>query len=65
MKFILSFLLMIASVCVMQFEVSGNWGSFGISMAITGVIILINIGSVIDIVKLLLDKFMKKRGQSA
>ena len=64
-KFILSFLLMVTSVCIMQFEVGGEWGSFGISMAITCAIILINIGSVIDIVKLLLDKFMKKRGQSA
>ena len=64
-RFLLSFLLMIDSVCVMQFEVGGEWGSFGVSMALTGAIILINIGSVIDIAKLILDKFLKKRDQSA
>ena len=64
-RFILSFLLMVASVCVMQFEVGEEWGSFGISLALTFAIIIINFGAVIDIVKLLLDKFMKKRGQSA
>ena len=64
-KFILSFLLIVASVCVMQFEIGGEWGSFGISLALSAVIIVLNIGSVIDIIKLLLDKFVKKRGQSA
>ena len=64
-RFILSCLLMIGSVLVMQFELGGEWGSFGISLAITAVIVLVNIGSVIDIAKLLLDKFLKKRGQNA
>ncbi|MCH5316614.1 MAG: polysaccharide biosynthesis C-terminal domain-containing protein [Eubacterium sp.] len=63
-RFALSFLLMIGSVCVMQFEIGGEWGSFGISLALTAAMILVNIGAVIDIVKLFLDKFLKKRGQS-
>lgn len=60
LTFIPSVILMIASVLVMMFEIGGYWQSFAISAALTVVIIFINIRSVIDIIKLLLDKIVKK-----
>ena len=64
-RFLLSFVMMLCSVYVMQNEVGGEWGSFAISLGFTAVIVIINIGAVIDIVKLLLDKVLKKRGKNA
>ena len=64
-KFMLSFVMMLCSVFVMQKEICGEWGSFAISLAFTMAIVIINIGSVIDIVKLVFDKLLKKRGENA
>lgn len=63
--FVPSVILLISSVAVTMFEVAGKWQSFAISSAITLLIIIINFRSVMDIIKLLLDKFVKKSQKKA
>lgn len=64
-SFLSSAVLLLAMVLIMVNEIGGGqWPSFFISLVIGMVVILINIRSVIDIVKLLLGKFLKKKGRN-
>lgn len=56
-----SALIMVAMAVIMIKEVAGHWQSFGIALALAFVLFALNFRAVIDIVKLLLDKFVKKR----
>lgn len=44
----------------MIFEVAGEWGSFGIAAALSVLVILLNIKSLLAIVPLVLQRFVKK-----
>lgn len=60
--FLVSAVLLVAMAVVMINEIGGGqWPSFFITLALGAVVILINLRSVIDIVKLLLGKFVKKK----
>lgn len=61
LTFIPSVLLLVAAACVMIFEAGGQWASFGIALALSAGVILINIKSLIGIVPLVLKRFFKKR----
>ncbi len=63
--FIPSAILLLSSAVVMMLETAGKWQSFAISSALTLLVIIINFRSVTDIIKLLLDKFVKKSGKKA
>lgn len=61
-----SSLLLIAMAAVMITETGGGqWQSFGITFALALVLFVINFKAVIDIVRLLLNKFLKKRKENA
>lgn len=65
-SFLISAVMLIAMSVIMCSEAGGGqWQSFFIALALGAVVILINIKSVFDIIKLLLDKFIKKRGGNA
>lgn len=57
-----SAILMLASTIFIIFEVPDEKTSLLVSFGITILIIILNFSSVIDILKLLFDKFVKKRG---
>ncbi len=60
--FLSSAVLLLAMVVIMINEIGGGqWQSFFISLALGIIVIVINIRSVIDIIKLLLGKFLKKK----
>jgi len=60
--FLSSVVLLLAMVIITINEIGGGqWPSFFISLALGAVVIIINLRSVIDIIKLLLDKFLKKK----
>ena len=60
--FLVSAVLLAVMAVVMINEIGGGqWPSFFITLALGAVVILINLRSVIDIVKLLLGKFIKKK----
>ncbi len=61
-SFLPSVLLMLAGCVVMLSEVGGQWVSFGVTLAISALVVIINFKSVKDIITLLLGKFIKKRG---
>lgn len=63
--FIPSCILLAASAAVIMLETAGQWQSFAISAGLALLIIAVNFRSVADIVKLLLDKFVKKSGKKA
>lgn len=58
--FIPSVLLLAVSAVAMIAEMFGEWQSFGIACAAMLAVVLLNVRSVMDIIRLLLDKFMKK-----
>lgn len=61
-----SAILLVAMAAVMITEAGGGqWQSFGITLALALVLFVMNFKAVIDIVRLLLDKFLKKRGKKA
>lgn len=59
-----SAVLLVSMAVVMINEVFGQWQSFGIALALAFVLFALNFRAVIDIVKLLLDKFVKKRSEN-
>lgn len=61
LTFVPSVLLLFAAALVMIFEVAGQWGSFGIALALSAGVILLNIKSLLAIVPLVLRRFFKKR----
>lgn len=61
-SFLPSVLLMLSGSVVMLSEVGGQWVSFGVTLAISALVVIINFKSVKDIITLLLGKFIKKRG---
>ena len=61
-SFLPSVLLMLAGSVVMLSEAGGQWVSFGVTLAISALVVIINFKSVKDIITLLLGKFIKKRG---
>lgn len=61
-SFLPSVLLMLSGSVVMLSEVGGQWVSFGVTLAISALVVIINFKSVKDIFTLLLGKFIKKRG---
>ena len=63
--FIPSCILLAASAAVIMLETAGQWQSFAISAGLALLIIAVNFRSVADIVKLLLDKFVKKSGKKS
>lgn len=65
-SFLVSIALLVVMAFVMIYEIGGGeWQSLLISVAIGVVLVLINIRAVIDIVKLLLDKFLKRKKHSS
>ena len=58
--FIPSVALLFAAAAVMIFEVAGQWGSFGITLALAAVVILLNIKSLLAIIPLVFQRFFKK-----
>lgn len=63
-SFLPSVVLLLGACAVMLFEAGGEWQSFAIACAAAVLIILINLRSIIDIITLLLGKFMKKRNHN-
>ncbi len=61
LTFIPSALLLFAAAAVMIFEVAGEWGSFGIAAALTVLVVLLNIKSLLAIVPLVLQRFFKRK----
>lgn len=61
-SFLPSVLLMLSGSVVILSEVGGQWVSFGVTLAISALVVIINFKSVKDIITLLLGKFIKKRG---
>ena len=61
-SFLPSAILMLASTIFVIYEVPDEKTSFLISLGITAMITILNFKSVTDILKLLFDKFVKKRG---
>ncbi|MCI9641365.1 MAG: oligosaccharide flippase family protein [Eubacterium sp.] len=61
-SFLPSAILMLASTLFVIYEVPDEKTSFLISLGITAMITILNFKSVTDILKLLFDKFVKKRG---
>ncbi|MDE6658891.1 MAG: polysaccharide biosynthesis C-terminal domain-containing protein [Eubacterium sp.] len=61
-SFLPSAILMLASTIFVIFEVPDEKTSLLISFGITALILILNFNSVMDILKLLFDKFVKKRG---
>lgn len=60
-KFLTSSILLVAMSVVMIFEIGGGqWQSFAITFVLAAILCLLNLKSVLDIVKLLLNKFLKK-----
>lgn len=65
-SFLSSVLLLLATAVVTMLEIGGGqWQSFAISAVLGIVVVLINIRSVIDIIKLVLGKFLKRKGKNA
>lgn len=61
-----SALLLVGMAAIMITEAGGGeWQSFGIALVLALVLFVMNFKAVIDIVRLLLDKFIKKRGKKA
>ncbi len=61
-----SALLLVGMAVIMITEAGGGeWQSFGITLVLALVLFVMNFKAVIDIVRLLLDKFIKKRGKKA
>ena len=61
-SFLPSSILLLASTIFVIYEVPNEKTSLWISLAITILITIFNFNAVIDIIKLLFDKFVKKRG---
>ena len=61
-SFLPSVLLMLAGCVVMLSEIGGQWVSFGVTLALSALVVIFNFKSVKDIITLLLEKFIKKRG---
>lgn len=62
-RFIISFVLLLCSAVVMLSEWQGEWGSLAISLVFTAAVLIVNIGAVKDLIKLLTDKFLKKKSK--
>ncbi len=63
MKLLLSAALLAGMAVIMIFEAGGKWQSFVLSVLFAAVVTAVNFRSVNDIVHLLLDKFVKKKGK--
>lgn len=61
LTFIPSALLLAGAACVMIFEPGGEWASFGAACGICLAVVLLNLKSLIAIVPLIFNKFIKRR----
>ena len=61
LTFIPSALLLAGAACVMIFEPGGEWVSFGAACGICLAVVLLNLKSLIAIVPLIFNKFIKRR----